>query len=76
MFTTDYVFARMPPNVDKYSWLFSMDGFGYSHMYIDAIKGFVNTINGVYVNVNHKLVCCYPNFVTRIVWKSMCPFLS
>ena len=76
MFVADYVFARMPPNVDKYTWLFNLEGFGYSHMYLDAMKGFINTIQSVYVNTNQKLVCCYPNFVTRMVWKTLQPFLS
>ena len=76
MFIADYVFARMPPNVDKYNWLFNLEGYGYSHMYLDAMKGFVNTIQSVYVNTNHRLVSYQPNFATSLVWKTISPFLS
>ena len=61
----------MPPTVDSYVWVFNINGFGYQHLYLDEIKQVINTLLKVFVNTNHKIVCCYPNLVTRMAHKSL-----
>lgn len=72
----DYVFATMPPTVDQYIWIFNLEGFGYNHFYMEDIKMIITTLLKVFVNTNHKIVCCYPNFVTRMAHKAVLPFLN
>ena len=61
----------MPPTVDSYVWVFNIDGFGYSHFFIDDIKQVIDFLLKVFANTNYKIVCCYPNFVTRMAHKSL-----
>ena len=76
MFLNDYIFATLPGNVDSYVWIFNLEGFGYSHFYLEAMKDVINTIQKVLVTTNHKFVCANPNFVTRMVWQTLQPFLN
>ena len=76
MFIKDYVFATMPVTVDSYIWVFNIEGFGYQHFYIDAIKQILNTLLKVFVNTNHKIMCCFPNMITRMINKTLQPFLN
>ena len=76
MFLTDYLFATMPANRDSYIWVFNLEGFGYAHCYMETIKQCIKTIQAIFVNTNHKVVCGNPNLVTRMVWNTLQPFLS
>lgn len=66
----------MPPNVDQYIWVFNLEGFGYSDFYIEPMKSIITTLQKVFINTNNKIVCAHPNFVTRMVWNSLNPFLA
>ena len=66
----------MPATVDSYIWIFHIDGFGYEQFYINDIKLVITTLLTVLVNTKHKMVCCFPNFVTRMAHKSLTPFLN
>ena len=70
------MFARMPTNIDNYVWIMNLDGFGYSHCYMDAMKSIITLIQTTYVSTNFKVVCAYPNFVTKMVWNTLKPFLN
>lgn len=76
IFLTDYMFARMPPNVDNYIWIFNVEGFGYSQCYIDQMKNLIKMIQTTYVSSNHKILVVNPNLVTRMVWNTLKPFLN
>lgn len=73
---TDYLFATMPVQCDTYIWLFNLEGFGYEHLYIEPMKEVINTIQKIFVSTNHRIVCAYPNFVTRMVWRTLQPFFN
>lgn len=68
--------ATMPPNVDQYTWIFDLSGFGYSDFYLDSMKQIINAIQKIFVNTTIKIACANPNFVTRMVWNTLKPFLN
>ena len=76
MVMVDYIYATMPRNLDNYAWIIDLSGAGWKHFYLDTMKGIADAIHKNHVNTNHKIVCIYPNFITRMCWKTISPFLA
>mmetsp|Transcript_3656 Transcript_3656/g.4885 ORF Transcript_3656/g.4885 Transcript_3656/m.4885 type:complete len:122 (-) Transcript_3656:103-468(-) len=76
MFLSDYIYARLPNNIDNFIWIFDLEGFGYQHCFYDHMKRCITLISQVFVGNNQKIVCTRPNFVTRMVWNTLSPFLT
>ena len=76
VFLNDYIYARLPNNIDNFIWIFDLEGFGYQHCYYDNMKQSIALIQQLFVGCNQKIVCARPNFVTRMVWNTVSPVLS
>ena len=52
MFLHDYIYARLPNNIDHFIWIFDLEGFGYQHCYYDQMKQSITLISNVFVGAN------------------------
>ena len=71
LYLTDYVFARLPPNVDNFILVLDLEGFGYQHCYYEQIKECITLMTKLIVSSNQKIVCANPNMITRMVWSTL-----